>query len=140
MKKMYNAVASEYEMPELTPTRYLKCETIDGRWWYKDMKTGEDLPMFTTPIDRTHYDTLTFNQEKVFNEYVENIIDPITQCQVLQSKIDKALVILEKSLKNYCHNQWEGDWLKLDNPKTGDFYSFEEVFEEIENILKGEDK
>lgn len=58
----------------------------------------------------------------------------------LQSKIDKVLELLEKCLNNYCRNQWEGDWLKLDNPKTGNYYSFEEIFEEIRDILKGKNE
>ena len=104
MKKIYNAVASEYEMPQLTPEpRYLKCEALTGEWWYKDMQTGENLPLFTQPINWVHNDTLTFNQEKVFNEFVENVIDPIEQCQELQKEVDK----LKK----------ENEFLKLNNPE-----------------------
>lgn len=99
MKKIYNAVASEYELPQLTPEpRYLYCETITGEWWYKDMQTGEDLPKYATPIEGL--DTLTVNQEKVFNEFVENVIDPIEQCQKLQKRIDKTYNYLDKFIPN----------------------------------------
>lgn len=30
--------------------RFLKCEDILGNWWYRDLKTNKDLPLFTTPI------------------------------------------------------------------------------------------
>ena len=32
--------------------RYLFCQYITGEWFYKDMKTGEDLPIGATPIDK----------------------------------------------------------------------------------------
>lgn len=31
--------------------RYLECKTLTGEWWYKDLKTGEDLPMYTMPVN-----------------------------------------------------------------------------------------
>ena len=103
MNKIYNAVTSEYELPQLTPEpRYLKCETITGEWWYKDMKTGEDLPKYATPIEGL--DTVTYNREKVFNEFVENVIDPIEQCQKLQEKIDKAIEYNNKNIHSQTLN------------------------------------
>lgn len=33
--------------------KYLYCETLDGRWWYKNMETGENLPMYSQPIYNT---------------------------------------------------------------------------------------
>lgn len=38
--------------------KYLRCETITGEWWYKDMETGEDLPMYATPIERKSWQDL----------------------------------------------------------------------------------
>ena len=38
--------------------KYLRCETLTGEWWYKDMETGEDLPMYATPIERKSWQDL----------------------------------------------------------------------------------
>ena len=65
--------------------RYLYCETITGEWWYKDMKTGEDLPMYSTPIYRPTIEEL--NEEcSVLHK----------RCKYLQSKIDKISEYVDK--------------------------------------------
>lgn len=38
--------------------RYLRCETLTGEWWHKDMETEEDLPMYATPIERKSWQDL----------------------------------------------------------------------------------
>lgn len=42
--------------------KYLYCETLDGRWWFRNMETGEDLPMYSQPIHRT-------TREEMMEEY-----------------------------------------------------------------------
>lgn len=66
--------------------RYLYCETITGEWWYKDMKTGEDLPMYSTPIYRPTIEELNEECSSLYNK-----------CKYLQSKIDKAIECYENT-------------------------------------------
>lgn len=47
--------------------KYLYCETLDGRWWYKDMETGEDLPMYYHPIYRTTEEEM----RRKYKEFIE---------------------------------------------------------------------
>lgn len=39
-----------YQLYSNEKKRYLKCEDLLGNWWYKDLNTGKDLPLSTTPI------------------------------------------------------------------------------------------
>jgi hypothetical protein len=66
--------------------RYLYCETITGEWWYKDMKTGEDLPMYSTPIYRPTIEELNEECSSLYNK-----------CKYLQSKIDKAVEYIDNN-------------------------------------------
>lgn len=45
--------------------KYMYCEMLDGRWWYKDMETGEDLPMYCQPI---------YNEQEMRKKY-KNFIE-----------------------------------------------------------------
>lgn len=78
--------------------RYLYCETITGEWWYKDMKTGEDLPMYSTPIYRPTIEELNEECSSLYNK-----------CKYLQSKIDKAIEYLVNNI-----NLEMDDFTKMD--------------------------
>lgn len=55
--------------------RYVYCETINKLWWYKDLKTQEDLPLFIPP--------------RIYNNKF------LTQ----EQKIEKSLKLIYKKIK-----------------------------------------
>ena len=86
MIKIYNGVASEYELPELTPQpRYLYCETITGDWWYKDMKTGKDLPLRATPV---HFDESVSDEILLKGMEENNIVDNLAKDYIVLPKYE----------------------------------------------------
>ena len=95
--------------------RYLYCETITGEWWYKDMKTGEDLPMYSTPIYRPTIKELNEECSSLYNK-----------CKYLQSKIDKANRILNANthVENIYHalcNLFDEEYqYEIDNDELND--------------------
>ena len=76
--------------------RYLKCETITGEWWYKDLKTGEDLPLYSTPIRGLEYDE---NGIETFNRWQDPTINE------LQQQLDKYKNVVDK-IKEYIHHEY----------------------------------
>ena len=43
---------SKYYEEWLLEEGWLQCQTLNGDWWYKNIKTGEELPFFTQPIPK----------------------------------------------------------------------------------------
>ena len=69
--------------------KYLRCETLTGEWWYKDMETGEDLPMYATPIERKSWQDLNNECSKL------NLI-----CKQLKSQLQQKENII-KEVREY---------------------------------------
>ena len=95
--------------------RYLKCETITGEWWYKDLKTGEDLPLYSTPIRGLEYDE---NGIETFNRWQDPTINE------LQQQLDKYKNVINK-IKKYC---------ELNKEFTPRLEDILELLEEVENV------
>ena len=68
----------------------MKCETITGEWWYKDLKTGEDLPKYATPIIglEEEPEILTRWQDHTIEEYKKEITR-------LNDKINKVIKFIK---------------------------------------------
>ena len=87
--------------------RYLYCETLTGEWWYKDMETGEDLPMYATPIERKSWQDLNnecselnriCKQLKFQLQQKENIIKEVRECIEKASYLQGNKVLNEKDI------------------------------------------
>lgn len=102
--------------------KYLRCETLTGEWWYKDMETGEDLPMYATPIERKSWQDLNNecselnqickqlksqlqqkeNQLKEVREYIKQLLEYKKEDYykgVSLDYVERILDILEGNLK-----------------------------------------
>ena len=52
------------EKPDLRGPKYLECTDLFGNTWYKNLWTGEDLPIGAVPLDLYNYEwTLTTDDE-----------------------------------------------------------------------------
>lgn len=85
-----------------------KCKNCQ---WYGKPYWSIINPCDNCPNENPIQTTITIDREKVFNEFVENVIDPIEQCQKLQQRIDKALGFLKNC--NYKDDQFVVYIIKL---------------------------
>ena len=74
--------------------KYLRCETLTGEWWYKDMETGEDLSMYATPIERKSWQDLN-NECSELNKI----------CKQLKSQLQQKENII-KEVREKIHDIW----------------------------------
>ena len=102
MNKVINGVATEYEIPE---QRYLKCETLTGEWWYKDMKTGKDLPLFITPIPEREETKITYETGNI-KELERITIDLLQELDKYKNIVDEVIEYIKRLEKDYDINVW----------------------------------
>jgi predicted solute-binding protein len=87
--------------------KYLRCETLTGEWWYKDMETGEDLPMYATPIERKSWQDLN-NECSELNRICKQLKSQLQQKENIIKEVreyantDKNCV--PKHIKDYINN------------------------------------
>ena len=74
--------------------KYLMCETLTGEWWYKDMETGEDLPMYATPIERKSWQDLN-NECSELNKICKQLK---SQLQQKENIIKEVREYIEKGI------------------------------------------
>ena len=70
--------------------RYLYCETLTGEWWYKDMETGEDLPMYATPIERKSWQDLN-NECSELNRICKQLKSQLQQKENIMKEVREHL-------------------------------------------------
>ena len=91
--------------------KYLRCETLTGEWWYKDMETGEDLPMYATPIERKSWQDLN-NECSELNRICKQLKSQLQQKESIIKEIyakanDTNITSLD--LRDYILKNLRGD-------------------------------
>ena len=99
--------------------RYLRCETLTGEWWYKDMETGEDLPMYATPIERKSWQDLN---NECFELY--------QMCKQLQNQLQQKENIIKEAREKVNTIQFE---VRSNDKKYSNLYIT------LKSILQGQE-
>lgn len=103
--------------------KYLRCEMLTGEWWYKDMETGEDLPMYATPIERKSWQDLN-NECSELNRICKQLK---SQLQQKENQLKDVREYIESYNLEYLHETNE--------------HNLADILEELLKILdKGETK
>ena len=108
-------------------SRYLKCETLTGEWWYKDMLTGEDLPMYSQPIERNDLQEEKQIKEQGNDLLTEKLIEITNKLDDYRTRINKAIEYMKSIEKEPDADMYI---------EMGEYKEYKHLL----NILQGEDK